>query len=168
MIGIDSCASLPCRRNGECENKGVDGYACQCENGWLGSNCQYRFENDTFFWANKTGLVRAHTNYLIKSIYNVNAPYLSSVEPQNAFWQDKLLPYLKCSEIFEVLLYCIMYFTDKWLLALLRLRVRHRRQAPGVMLSLHSRQTRRLGHLVRVSWDTDIVSDIFPCSLRHR
>ena len=85
-LGIDSCASLPCGRNGVCENKGVDGYACQCDDGWLGSNCQYRFENATFFWANKTGLVGAKNKYRANKIYySVNVSYLINVSPHNTF-----------------------------------------------------------------------------------
>ena len=39
LLDIDECASDPCRNGGTCYD-GINGYACNCANGWTGATCE--------------------------------------------------------------------------------------------------------------------------------
>ena len=39
FVDIDECASGPCQNGGSCTDQ-VNGYACQCVDGYFGTNCE--------------------------------------------------------------------------------------------------------------------------------
>ena len=51
-VDIDECLSIPCQNNGACSEDGINAYACDCQYGWAGTNCDqqidacYEEEND--------------------------------------------------------------------------------------------------------------------------
>lgn len=38
-IEIDECQAQPCVNGAQCEDE-INGYACQCKDGYTGSNCE--------------------------------------------------------------------------------------------------------------------------------
>ena len=41
LTDFDNCKDLPCQNGGTCVD-GVGSYACNCEEGFLGNNCEYK------------------------------------------------------------------------------------------------------------------------------
>ncbi|WAR27658.1 FBP1-like protein [Mya arenaria] len=63
QTGVDSCETLPCENDGICRYNESSGYMCECLDGWVGRNCGYRLENETFFLGNKTGMTDEYIHY---------------------------------------------------------------------------------------------------------
>ncbi|XP_052259635.1 fibropellin-1-like [Dreissena polymorpha] len=63
QTGLDACESRPCQNGGTCSYHVSFGYACQCGDSWLGRNCEYRYENDTFLLGNITQMTSSYMHY---------------------------------------------------------------------------------------------------------
>ncbi|KAH3807860.1 hypothetical protein DPMN_136207 [Dreissena polymorpha] len=57
------CSSAPCLNDGACSFDATIGYTCHCTQGWMGRNCAYRFENDTFYVGNQSDIMSPYMHY---------------------------------------------------------------------------------------------------------
>lgn len=78
-INIDECYTKPCSPNGECLDL-INGYQCQCKQGWYGYNCDRQVE------INKSSAIRSSLSsifHLRNSFINISKalPYRYSVLP---------------------------------------------------------------------------------------